>query len=113
MNTIFVESIRRQIQRDINFFVSELFMFKSVSFFNSHTHIALNVEVTHKNSDFAFDRSLHVVCSVHHSHAVISKCTLIIFNKHAICFVQFFTNGPLFLHNFGDLQQRLNHLQLV
>jgi hypothetical protein len=37
-----------------------------------------------------------------------TKCTMIIFNKHAIGFVQFFTNGLLFLLNFKDLQQHLN-----
>jgi hypothetical protein len=45
--------------------------------------------------------------------SVLSKCTLIIFNKHAICFVQYFANGPLFLRKFRDLQQRLNDLWLV
>jgi hypothetical protein len=50
------------------------------------------------------------VCSVYHSHAVISKCTMIIFNKNTIYFVQFFANSPLFLRSFGDLQHRLNHL---
>jgi hypothetical protein len=89
MNTIFVESIRRQIRRDINFFVAELFMFKSLSFFNSHTHIALSVEVTHKNSEFAFGRSLHVVCVYHHSHAVIStnmRFVLYSLSRMAPCF---------------------------
>jgi hypothetical protein len=34
-----------------------------------------------------------------------------VFNKHAISFVQFFANGPLFLRDSGDLQKRLNHLR--
>jgi hypothetical protein len=75
--------------------------------------IALSVEVSHKNSEFAFWQSLHAVCSVYHAHAGTSKSSLMVIKKHAISFALFFANGHLFLLNFGDIQQRLNHLQLV
>jgi hypothetical protein len=112
MNTISVASIRGQIRRDIKFCLQNFYVLVP-ELFQLSLHPVLKLPIKTLSLWFADYCILHAVCSVYHSHAVISKCTLIIFNKNAISFAQFIANGPLFLRSFGDLQQRLNHLQLV